>query len=175
MGFSLKNIGKFLDALDEVTDDVYKELSVSAKKTAKSANQHIGTALGVAGTVYNETSKQIDKGLKQVGRFVDNHYEYLKAADDFADSAFDAAKSTIEKVKTYVVNVAKQLIDIIFIKEQVKQHNPQAFRALILEKKKDAVDVGIFDNGKVTERLTINSDVGVSNNIYRGQIIEIYS
>lgn len=168
MGFSLKNIGKFIDALDEVTDDVYKELSVSAKKTAKSANQHIGT-------VYNETSKQIDKGLKQVGRFVDNHYEYLKAADDFADSAFDAAKSTIEKVKTYVVNVAKQLIDIIFIKEQVKQHNPQAFRALILEKKKDAVDVGIFDNGKITERLTINSDVGVSNNIYRGQIIEIYS
>ena len=168
MGFSLKNIGKFIDALDEVTDDVYKELSVSAKKTAKSANQRIGT-------VYNETSKQIDKGLKQVGRFVDNHYEYLKAADDFADSAFDAAKSTIEKVKTYVVNVAKQLIDIIFIKEQVKQHNPQAFRALILEKKKDAVDVGIFDNGKVIERLTINSDVGVSNNIYRGQIIEIYS
>lgn len=164
MGFSLKNIGKFIDALDEVTDDVYKELSVSAKKTAMSANQ-----------LYNETSKQIDKGLKQVGRFVDNHYEYLKAADDFADSAIDAAKSTIEKVKTYVVNVAKQLIDIIFIKEQVKQHNPQAFRALILEKKKDAVDVGIFDNGKVTERLTINSDVGVSNNIYRGQIIEIYS
>ena len=168
MGFSLKNIGKFIDALDEVTDDVYKELSVSAKKTAMSANQRIGN-------VYNETSKQIDKGLKQVGRFVDNHYEYLKAADDFADSAFDAAKSTIEKVKTYVVNVAKQLIDIIIIKEQVKQHNPQAFRALILEKKKDAVDVGIFDNGKVTERLTINSDVGVSNNIYRGQIIEIYS
>lgn len=168
MGFSLKNIGKFIDALDEVTDDVYKELSVSAKKTAMSANQRIGN-------VYNETSKQIDKGLKQVGRFVDNHYEYLKAADDFADSAFDAAKSTIEKVKTYVVNVAKQLIDIIFIKEQVKQHNPQAFRALILEKKKDAVDVGIFDNGKVTERLTINSDVGVSNNIYQGQIIEIYS
>jgi hypothetical protein len=168
MGFSLKNIGKFIDALDEVTDDVYKELSVSAKKTAKSANQRIGT-------VYNETSKQIDKGLKQVGRFVDNHYEYLKAADDFADSAIDAAKRTVEKVKTYVVNVAKQLIDIIFIKEQVKQHNPQAFRALILEKKKDAVDVGIFDNGKITERLTINSDVGVSNNIYRGQIIEIYS
>lgn len=175
MGFSFKNIGKFIDALDEVTDEVFKEMSKEAKKSAKSAGRFIDNAFDVAEDVYNETSKDFDKGLKRVGKFIDNNYDYIETVGDVADYAFETAAGAIEKVATFVVNVAKELIDILFIKEQVKQHNPRALRALILSKKRNAVDVGIFSNGELSEKMTINSDLGVKNEIYQGQVIEIYS
>lgn len=175
MGFSLKSIGKFIDALDEVTDEVYKEMSKEAKKTAKSAGRFIDGAFDVAEEVYNESSKEFNKGLKRVGKFVDDNYEYIEAVGDVADYAFETAAGTIDKVTCFVINVAKAIIDVVFIKEQIKQRNPNALRAQILAKKQNAVDVGIFSNGKISERITINSDLGVTNEIYQGQIIDIYS
>lgn len=176
MGF-LKNIGGFLDSLDEVTDGIYKDLSKGVKRKAKTAGRVIDTVFDVADDVCTEVSKGVDKGLKNAGKFIDENYKYVEAIADFAENTIDVAIETAwdaaGKAVSFVVNAAKQLIDIIFIKEQVQIRKPDALKAIILEKKKNAVDVGIFSKGEMTERITINSDIGVSNDIYKGQVIEI--
>lgn len=144
MGFSIKSIGKFIDEFDKVTNEVYKE-----------------------------ASKEFDRNLKQVGKFIDNHYEYFDAVDNATEEIITSAAEVIGKATCYVINVARQIVDILFIKEQVSQRAPNALRAQILEKKKNAVDVGIFNGGQINQRLTINSDIGISNDIYKGQIIDL--
>lgn len=178
--------GDMIDSAFDVAGDMYNEtskkvdkrmrrVSKDVNKKAKSAGQMIDFASDVAGDLYNETSKKVNKGMKRVGKFVDDNCEYVETAGALADYAFDSAANAIGKVKSFVINVAKQLVDILFIREQVKKRNPNALRAQILAKKKNAVDVGIFSDDKMTEKMTINSDMGVSNDIYRGQMIDIYA
>lgn len=150
-------------------------MAKEVKKTAKSTGCFIDSAFDVAEEVYNESSKNINKGLKRVGKFIDNNYDYVEAVGDVTDYAFETAAGAIEKVTIIVVNVAKEIVDTLFIKKHVKQRYHNALRAYILSKKKNAVDIGIFTNGKISDRITINASQGVTNNIYQGQIIDIYS
>lgn len=133
MGFSLKDIGKFIDGAYEIKKEIKKE-----------------------------ASKEIDRNLKKVGRFIDEHYDYVNVVEN-----------AIEKASSYVVTIVKQLVDLIFIRDEVKKKCPQAFRAKILAKKRNAVDVGIFANGSLSQHITIESEIGISDDIYRGQVIEL--
>lgn len=65
------------------------------------------------------------------------------------------------------------IIDAFTIKKEVKTKCPDAFKILILKKKKTAVDVGIFDkNEQPQQRMTIESSEGISEGLYEGQ--ELY-
>lgn len=70
-------------------------------------------------------------------------------------------------VVTYVITSNK-------IKEETKNYYPDAFKLLIKEKKKNAVDVGIFDkNDNLLGNEEIQSSKGVSKSIHKGQCIYI--
>lgn len=174
MGFSLKSLGKIIDTAYDVTENIKKEVSRDVRNTTKKAGKFMGSAFDVTEEMFDEASKGFDRGLKKVGKFIDSNYKYIDSAGDFAAKAFDSTVKTIGTIKNFVVNVTKQLIDLVFIRNQVKEKCPDALQAEILAKKDNAVDVGIFSNNEITECLTINSDMGVSDDIYCGQIIEIY-
>ncbi|MCR5568050.1 MAG: hypothetical protein K6G31_02120 [Paludibacteraceae bacterium] len=58
------------------------------------------------------------------------------------------------------------------IKDEVKVKYPDALKLMIEEKKKKAVNVGIFgDSGKIASGIEIQSEKGVSDNLYVGQTI----
>lgn len=66
-------------------------------------------------------------------------------------------------------------IDQRTIKREVQRKYKEAFRAEILEKKKNAIKVGIFDpeEDKLGE-LEITSEKGVDQSLYEHQIIYMY-
>lgn len=68
-------------------------------------------------------------------------------------------------------------LDESSIGSEVKVRYPDALKILIQEKKKTAVNVGIFgDNGTVIEsNVEIESSQGVSDNLYVGQQIYLYA
>lgn len=88
-----------------------------------------------------------------------------------------AVKATTRAVKdvAYFVGdlidaVVSGVIDLFTIEEQVRQQVPNAFKVKILEKKKTAVDVGIFNkNDQPLQQMHIESDEGVSNELQVGQ------
>lgn len=59
------------------------------------------------------------------------------------------------------------------IEQAAKEKFDRAFKAIIKEKKKNAVKVGIFDsnNTVIASDYTIESDQGVASDIYVGQTI----
>ncbi len=60
------------------------------------------------------------------------------------------------------------------IQVQVKEKCSDAFKALIKEKKKDAVKVGIYDRSDNSlNEMEISSTEGVADDLYVGQIIYI--
>lgn len=66
------------------------------------------------------------------------------------------------------------IIDKRELKKQLEAKRKGDFRALIMEKRKNAVDVGIFgkDEDKIEEEVTIESEKGIGNDVYEGMIIE---
>lgn len=64
------------------------------------------------------------------------------------------------------------LLDEDTVKEEVKKKCPEAIKILIEKKKKNAVNVGIFDSSrKIASGVEIQSDKGVSDRLRVGQII----
>lgn len=92
-----------------------------------------------------------------------------------AETAKKAAKSAgkaIDAAIEYIFEVVLSLIDQFTVKDEVRKKEPQAFKAKILEKKKNAVSVGIYHNETdISYNMTLTSDEGVSEDIYMGQII----
>jgi anionic cell wall polymer biosynthesis LytR-Cps2A-Psr (LCP) family protein len=71
------------------------------------------------------------------------------------------------------IKVAGIINEKLIIKN-VKKRNKDAFKALIKEKKKYAVNVGIFDEEEENiGNIEIKSDEGVSDSLYVGQVIYI--
>lgn len=165
------SLDKIFETIENVGDEVAKEI----RRNKTGSGKYLNSALDTVERAALKTSRNFDKGMENVNKYIDSHKKEINEFGNAVDYALESAEKAIDKVATFVVNVAKQLVDLLFIREQVQQVNPNAFRALILEKKKNAVDVGIFSNGKMSERITINSDLGVTNDIYKGQIIDIYS
>lgn len=58
--------------------------------------------------------------------------------------------------------------------EEVEEQYPDAFKLLIKEKKKNAVNVGIFDeDNEHLDDLKITSTKGVSKSLRKGQVIYV--
>ena len=61
------------------------------------------------------------------------------------------------------------------IEQAAKEKFKQAFKAIIKEKKKNAVKVGIFDiyDNEIESDFKIESEQGVSSDLYVGQVIRL--
>ena len=58
--------------------------------------------------------------------------------------------------------------------EEVEEQYPEAFKLLIKEKKKNAVNVGIFDeDNEHLDDMEITSSKGVSKSLHKGQTIYV--
>lgn len=87
------------------------------------------------------------------------------AASKTADVAAGLAAELIE----YTIN---KVIDAFSVKEEVKKRCPNALKMQILEKKKNAVNVGIFNDATtMSQKISIQSNQGVSDSIHVGQVI----
>lgn len=83
-----------------------------------------------------------------------------------------AAKELEKEVKQFFKDIINVISDIFSIKNSVQTKCPEALKIQILEKKKNAVNVGIFGNNNVMiAKEEITSSEGVSSDIYKGQII----
>lgn len=82
------------------------------------------------------------------------------------------AKNVEKEVTQFLEDIINGLIDLFSIRESVRMKCPGALKAQILEKKKNAVNVGIFGiNDVMIAKEEIISSEGVSQDIYKGQII----
>ena len=137
-------------------------------------------AFSVLDSVLDDVSSEIEKQTKRASKYWDDNkddvYEALNKTGDYIDKSLDAgidwAGKAYHHVKNYVIDVVNQIVDILFITEKVQERRPDALKIMILEKKKHSVNVGIFDQyGDMDQSITINSDYGISNNIYKGQVV----
>ena len=79
---------------------------------------------------------------------------------------------TAKAVKEIYVVTKAALIDLFTIKREIKVRCPNALKAEILEKSKNAVNVGIFDqNDEMTTKMNIIGEGVVSDDIYVGKVI----
>lgn len=93
-------------------------------------------------------------------------------AAEAAKKAAKAAGKAIDAAIDYICEVVINIIDTFTVKDEVKKKVPQALKAEILEKKKNAVSVGIFSNEiDIAYNMTLTSDEGVSDDVYVGQVI----
>ena len=69
--------------------------------------------------------------------------------------------------------VIDKIIDATSVGDEVKEKYPNALKILIQEKKKHAVNVGIFGEyeERIKDSVDITSDKGVSDELYVGQVI----
>lgn len=71
-----------------------------------------------------------------------------------------------------VVYTINKVVDAFSVKEEVKKRCPNALKIQILEKKQNAVNVGIFNNATtMSQKVSIQSNQGVSDSIHVGQVI----
>ena len=101
----------------------------------------------------------------------------VSAAERAAKAAKREVKRVAKEVEKEVIQFFKDIIDFIIdvfsIRKSVKTKCPVALKVKILEKKKNAVNVGIYGNNNVMiAKEEIISYEGVSPDIYKGQ--EIY-
>lgn len=91
---------------------------------------------------------------------------YILGCGALGGAAGFAAGSTIAWV------ICK-IIDETSLKDEVKIKYPNALKLLIKEKKKHAVNVGIFGENEdcIEDSVDITSDKGVSDELYVGQVI----
>lgn len=93
-------------------------------------------------------------------------------AAEAAKKAAKAAERAIDVAIDYICEVVLSVIDVFTVKNEVSKKVPQALKAEILEKKKNALSVGIFPNEtELSYKMTLTSDKGVSDDVYVGQVI----
>lgn len=99
-------------------------------------------------------------------------YVAALVAADSAKKAAKAAGKAIDAAIDYICEVVQSIIDVFTVKDEVRKKVPKALKAEILEKKKNALSVGIFSNDMdISYNLTLTSDEGVSDDVYVGQVI----
>lgn len=82
----------------------------------------------------------------------------------------EVVSDTIEFVGDLIEAAVDTFIDLFTVKQEVKQRVPSAFKILIMKKKRNAIDVGIFNkNSKPIEKMEIKSDYGISKELVVGQ------
>lgn len=84
-----------------------------------------------------------------------------------------AASATVDAVAEIIEFTINKVVDAFSVKEEVIKRCPHALKIKILEKEKNAVNVGIFNTpSEMSQKMSIKSEQGVSNSIQVGQ--EIY-
>ena len=99
-----------------------------------------------------------------------------------AAAIYKATKATVEAVGNgirfigdLVETVVSVIIDLLTIKDEVRQKVPNAFKILIQKKKANAVNVGIFDKQN-TPICPMNIEgSGVQDELHVGQTIYLYN
>lgn len=83
-----------------------------------------------------------------------------------------AASATVDVVADLIEFTINKVVDAFSVKEEISRRCPHALKIQILAKKKTAVDVGIFNTeSTMSQKVSINSNQGVSDSIQVGQII----
>lgn len=81
------------------------------------------------------------------------------------------AKDVGEAIGDLIVEVVNGIVDFFTIKEEVKQKVPNAFKIMIKEKRKNAVNVRIFNRQNTPiGQMEISSAEGVDDKIQVGQV-----
>lgn len=82
----------------------------------------------------------------------------------------EVVSDTIEFVGDLIEAAVDTFIDLFTVQQEVKQRVPSAFKILIMKKKRNAIDVGIFNkNSKPIRKMEIKSDYGISKDLVVGQ------
>ena len=82
----------------------------------------------------------------------------------------EVVSDTIEFVGDLIEAAVDTFIDLFTVQQEVKQRVPSAFKILIMKKKRNAIDVGIFNkNSKPIRKMEIQSDYGISKELVVGQ------
>ena len=82
----------------------------------------------------------------------------------------EVVSDTIEFVGDLIEAAVDTFIDLFTVQQEVKQRVPSAFKILIMKKKRNAIDVGIFNkNSKPIKKMEIKSDYGISKELVVGQ------
>ena len=82
----------------------------------------------------------------------------------------EVVSDTIEFVGDLIEAAVDTFIDLFTVQQEVKQRVPSAFKILIMKKKRNAIDVGIFNkNSKPIRKIEIKSDYGISKELVVGQ------
>lgn len=94
------------------------------------------------------------------------------AAAGAALAAAHAGHAIYQGVKELIVEIKNYVVSLFTIKSIAKEKCPAALRAEILRKKTNAVDVGIFNSkNNMTEKITINAEMGFSDDVKVGETI----
>ena len=176
MGFlNSKTWDKAFSTLDSVMDDVSKEINKQKSNATKSLNNVLGTL----DSAIDEVSDEIKKQSRQARKYYDDNkgdvYDEINQTIRFIDKSLDyTAGKAYRQVKNVVIKAVNQIVDLLFIKKKAQECNPDAIKILILEKKRNAVNVGIFDEyGNMDQRITIHSDYEISNDVYKGMVVNL--
>ncbi len=138
--------------------DASKSIKRQTKKYGKSIAGIASETGEVAKIVFGETSDYIK----------DRSVEYAKSVKELTGSISYVTNKAGDVIKTIYQKV-QELITLRFLKVRTKFEVPEAARIQIMEAKKDAVKVGIFDenNYKIGES-RYESSVGVDPSIHAG-------
>lgn len=159
-----------ISIISEVSSDMLRDTSKAIKKQAKRYGKTISEVASGTGEIakfaYEETAEYIS----------DLKSEYASSAKSIGKSISYMANKAGETIKIIYLKV-QELITLRFLKVRTKIEVPEAARIQIMEAKKDAVKVGIFDeeNHKIGES-RYESSVGVDPSIHAGyKKYEIFS
>jgi hypothetical protein len=82
-------------------------------------------------------------------------------------------REVYKAVKHVIKTFVNSIINLFTIRNEVSRKCPAALKAKIIEKKKNAVKVGIWGNNNTKTELTIESPEGVADEVHRGETITI--
>ena len=80
-----------------------------------------------------------------------------------------------EESRIIIGQAVGSFIDEVFLQDAIEEKYPDAFKILIKQKKRKAVNVGIFDvhDNTIESSVEIESEQGVSDALYEGQVIYV--
>ncbi len=143
------------------------------KKKKKNQDGLFSIISDISADIMEDASKSIRRNAKKYGKAIDNiaregGHKAKKAYQEVSNNIDAVSIIAGEVIRTICLKV-KELITLPFLKFRTKVEVPEATKIQILEAKKDAVKVGIFDenNHKIAET-RYESSAGVDPSIHAG-------
>lgn len=143
------------------------------KKKKKNQEGLFSLISDISADIMEDASNSIRRNAKKYGKVIDN---LAREGGNKAKKVYDEVSDNIETFSTIagaairtVYLKVKELITLPFLKVRTKIEVPEAAKIQILEAKKNAVKVGIFDNTnhKIAET-RYESSAGVDPSLHAG-------